>query len=163
MKDKVGVLFVCLGNICRSPLAEGVFRQQVGEEGLSHRFDIDSAGTSSYHAGDSPDTRTVEVAARRGLRLDHVARQIEAADLERFDYVVVMDGSNLEKVRRLAARTREAGAELHLLRAFDDGAGGEQDVPDPYFGGARGFEEVHDMVERSCSGLLEHIRRAHDL
>lgn len=159
MSDRVGVLFVCLGNICRSPLAEGVFRQVAREEGLEDRFQIDSAGTSSYHVGASPDSRTVEVARRRGVRLEHEARQVLREDLERFDYVLVMDGSNLAKVERLG-RDLPGSAEVHLLRSFDPEARGEQDVPDPYFGGAAGFEAVHDMVERACRGLLQHIREA---
>jgi protein-tyrosine phosphatase len=162
MKERIGVLFVCLGNICRSPLAEGVFRDQVERSGLSDRFDIDSAGTSSYHTGDSPDPRTVEVAARRGLELRHAARQLRRADLERFHYVVVMDGSNASRVHRLANEA-PGRAEVLLLRRFDLEADGELDVPDPYFGGPDGFEEVHDMVERSCSELLAHIRDEHDL
>jgi protein-tyrosine phosphatase len=162
MVERIGVLFVCLGNICRSPLAEGVFREVVARAGLTGRFDVDSAGTTAFHAGDSPDPRTVEVAARRGLQLEHEARQVIDADLDRFDYVVAMDLSNLDKLERLAARVR-GRAELHLLRAFDAEAGGDQEVPDPYFGGARGFEDVHDMVERSSEGLLEHIRGQHAL
>jgi protein-tyrosine phosphatase len=162
MVERIGVLFVCLGNICRSPLAEGVFREVVARAGLTGRFDVDSAGTTAFHAGDSPDPRTVEVAARRGLQLEHEARQVIDADLDRFDYVVAMDLSNLDKLERLAARVR-GRAERHLLRAFDAEAGGDQEVPDPYFGGARGFEDVHDMVERSSEGLLEHIRGQHAL
>lgn len=135
----------------------GVFRHLVEEEGLADRFEIDSAGTSSYHTGDSPDPRTVAVASARGLRLEHAARQILAEDLERYDYVVVMDGSNLSKVQRIA-RQSPGRAEVHLLRSFDPEAGGETDVPDPYFGGPDGFEDVHDMVERACRGLLDHIR-----
>jgi protein-tyrosine phosphatase len=162
MSDRIGVLFVCLGNICRSPLAEGVFRDVVRKEGLDDRFEIDSAGTSSYHAGDSPDPRTVAVARDRGLELDHVARQVVEPDLHRFHYVLVMDGSNREKVERLAAQA--AGrAQVHMLRAFDGEADTDLDVPDPYFGGPGGFEEVHDMVERACRGLLEHIRTEHDV
>jgi protein-tyrosine phosphatase len=154
---RIGVLFVCLGNICRSPLAEGVFAEVVRRAGLEARFDVDSAGTSNYHRGEAPDPRTVETAARRGVTLSHAARQITGADLHRFEYVVVMDEPNLMKVRRLAATIRP-DAELHLLRAFDEEAGGEWEVPDPYFGGADGFEDVHEMVERSCRGLLRHIR-----
>jgi protein-tyrosine phosphatase len=135
----------------------GVFRHVVEEEGLADRFDIDSAGTSSYHTGDSPDPRTVAVAAGRGLRLEHAARQIIGEDLQRYDYVLVMDGSNHEKVQRLA-RQSPGRAEVRLLREFDPDAEGETDVPDPYFGGDEGFEDVHDMVERACRGLLEHIR-----
>lgn len=159
---RIGVLFVCLGNICRSPLAEGVFRQLVESEQLSDRFDIDSAGTSGYHEGDSPDPRTVAVALRRGLRVDHAARQLREEDLDRFEYILVMDASNLAKVERLAERARP-DAEIMLLRAFDPEAGTDLEVPDPYFGGAEGFEEVHDMVERACRGVLEHIRSEYAL
>jgi protein-tyrosine phosphatase len=158
MSDRIGVLFVCLGNICRSPLAEGVFRDVVQREGLAHHFDIDSAGTSSYHTGDPPDSRTVAVAERRGVKLEHAARQVLAADLRRFDYVLVMDASNESRVRRLAEQS-PGRAEIMLLRSFDPEAGQVTDVPDPYFGGPDGFEDVHDMVERACRGLLEHIRR----
>jgi protein-tyrosine phosphatase len=162
MSEKIGVLFVCLGNICRSPLAEGVFRDHVEKSGLGDRFDIDSAGTSSYHTGDSPDPRTVEVAARRGLELRHAARQMRRADLDRFHYVVVMDGSNASRVQRLADEA-PGRAEVLLLRSFDPEADGVLDVPDPYFGGPEGFEDVHDMVDRSCRELLDHIRGEQDL
>jgi protein-tyrosine phosphatase len=158
----IGVLFVCLGNICRSPLAKGVFAHVVEEAGLAHQFEIDSAGTSSYHRGDSPDPRTVAVARQRGLTLEHAARQISADDLERYDYIVVMDESNYAKVRRLADEARPE-TEILMLREFDPEANGARDVPDPYFGGERGFEDVHDMVERSCRALLERIRRDHSL
>ena len=154
---RIGVLFVCLGNICRSPLAEGVFRAVAREAGLEHVFEVDSAGTSNYHRGEAPDPRTVETAARRGVRLSHAARQITSQDLHTFDYLLVMDEQNLAKVRRLAESVRPE-AEIHLLRAFDAEAAGVREVPDPYFGGADGFEQVHGMVERACRGLLEHIR-----
>lgn len=162
MSERIGVLFVCLGNICRSPLAEGVFGEIVRGDGLEDRFDIDSAGTSDYHTGDSPDPRTVTEARRRGLTLEHAARQIGAEDLERFDYVIAMDASNLGRVERLA-KSLPRKAELHLLRAFDDEANDDLEVPDPYFGGPDGFADVHDMVERACRGLLEHIRSQHAL
>ena len=160
-EKKVKVLFVCLGNICRSPLAEGVFRHLVEAAGLAERFEIDSAGTSSYHIGDAPDERTSAVARARGVELTSRARQIKPQDLHDFDYVLAMDAENLRNVKRLVRG--EAGAEIELLRAFDSEARAERDVPDPYYGGQRGFEDVHDMVERSCSGLLEHIREAHRL
>jgi protein-tyrosine phosphatase len=162
MSDRIGVLFVCLGNICRSPLAEGVFRDIVEREELGDRFDIDSAGTSDYHIGDSPDGRTVAEARRRGLELDHAARQVKAADLDRFDDIIAMDASNLGRIERLA-RSAPRSAELHLLRAFDPEAGDDLEVPDPYFGGADGFANVHDMVERACAGLLRHLREQHAL
>jgi protein-tyrosine phosphatase len=157
MRDRIGVLFVCLGNICRSPVAEAVFRDIVTSAGLGDRFDVDSAGTSDYHIGDGPDPRSAGEAKRRGVTLDHAARQIDGDDFERFDYVIAMDASNLGRIRRLAAGS-DGGAELHLLRSFDDTARDDLEVPDPYFGGANGFAEVHDMIERASRGLLEHIR-----
>lgn len=157
MEEKIGVLFVCLGNICRSPLAEGVFRSIVSAEGMEHRFEIDSAGTSDYHIGSSPDARTIEEAQQRGLVLEHAARQITVEDLERFDYVIAMDASNLGNVERLARKQR-GRAEVHLLRSFDAESGDDLEVPDPYFGGPEGFAQVHDLVERASHGLLSHIR-----
>jgi protein-tyrosine phosphatase len=159
---KIGVLFVCLGNICRSPLAEAVFRALVEEEGLSNRFTIDSAGTSNYHTGDSPDPRTVRCAAARGVRVHHAARQITEEDFARFDYVLTMDAENLRRTLRLAERANGA-AEVRLLRFFDAEADDGAEVPDPYFGGPRGFEDVHELVERACRGLLDHIRAEHQL
>lgn len=161
MNDRIGVLFVCLGNICRSPVAEAVFRQTVEAAGLADRFDIDSAGTTAYHAGDSPDERSAATAARRGLTLDHAARQVTEADLERFDFVIAMDRSNLGKLEAIAERV-SGSVSLHLLRSFDESAS-EDEVPDPYFGGPGGFDDVHDMIERACEGLLSHIRERHDL
>jgi protein-tyrosine phosphatase len=155
----IGVLFVCLGNICRSPLAEGVFRELALEQGVGDRFDIDSAGTSSYHTGEAPDPRTTELARRRGITLAHRARQITAEDLDRFDYVVAMDRENLRRIERLAGG-RPHRARVVLLRSFEDDAA-DLEVPDPYFGGPRGFEEVHGIVERSCRGLLSYIREHH--
>jgi protein-tyrosine phosphatase len=162
LNDRVSVLFVCLGNICRSPLAEAIFRAQVEEAGLASRFDIDSVGTSSYHEGDGPDERTVRSAARRGVTVDHRARQIRSDDLHRFDYVLGMDSENVRRTRRLADATNP-DANVRLLRSFDQASPPDAEVPDPYFGGPRGFDDVHDVVERACRGLLVHIRATHDL
>jgi protein-tyrosine phosphatase len=160
--EKLKVLFVCLGNICRSPLAEGVFKQQVERAGLADRIIVDSAGTSAYHVGDPPDERTSRVARARGVELTSAARQVKPTDLNEFDYVLVMDADNLANVQRLT-QGRQVGAQIRLLREFDEEAKRDLDVPDPYYGGPRGFEYVHDIVERSCAALLRHIRREHAL
>ncbi len=148
------VLFVCLGNICRSPLAEGVFRHLVAERGLEDRIEIDSAGTGGWHVGEGPDPRSLEVAARNGVSLDgQAARRIEATDLGDFHWIVAMDADNERDLRRLAQD--EADVQIHRLRDFDpEGAG---DVPDPYYGGPQGFDTVYAMVERSCRALLDRV------
>lgn len=159
---KVRVLFVCLGNICRSPLAEGVFKHLVAEAGLDHHFEIDSAGTASYHTGDPPDPRTAAVARARGIALTSTARQIVRTDLQRFDYVIAMDAENRDNIERVA-RAAAPRAAIHMLREFDPEAHNDLDVPDPYYGGPRGFDNVHDMVERSCRQLLTHLRHTHGI
>ncbi len=137
-------------------MAEGVFRYLAREAGLEDRFDVDSAGTGAWHVGEPPDARSAQAAARHGVALDGHARQVEAADLDRFDHVVAMDRQNLRDLRRLQART-DGHASLHLLREFDPLADGDPDVPDPYYDGERGFETVYEMVRRSCEALLEHL------
>lgn len=160
MPETTSVLFVCLGNICRSPLAEGVFRHLVEERGLSERFVIDSAGTGAWHVGQPPDRRSVEVAEAHDIILTGRGRQVRAHDLRRFDVVVAMDRDNLEDLRDLAEAT-DGGARLHLLREFDPQAD-SPDVPDPYFDGASGFETVYQMVRRSCERLLDALAPADD-
>lgn len=159
--DKLRVVFVCLGNICRSPLAENVFRHHVQQAGLAGRFVIDSAGTSSYHEGDAPDERTSAVARTRGIELKGRSRQITRHDLEEFDYVIVMDQDNQRVVQRLANTTDRE--HVHLLREFDREAHGDLAVPDPYYGGPNGFENVHDIVDRSTRALLSYLRERHGL
>ena len=146
------VLFVCLGNICRSPLAENVFRHLVEEAGLEERFEVDSAGTGSWHVGEPPDSRAAAVASARGVELRGRARQVTQNDLVTFDHVIAMDRDNLEELEHMARRG-EATAEIRLLRAYDPQPEGEE-VPDPYYGGADGFENVFDIVSRSCRSLL---------
>jgi protein-tyrosine phosphatase len=158
---RLKVLFVCLGNICRSPLAEGVFRHVVQQAGLSDRFEIDSAGTSSYHIGDPPDPRTTSVARQRGVELTGAARQFQRTDLQTFDYILAMDEQNLANIKRLVSAPPRA--RVQLLREFDELASADRNVPDPYYGGPRGFEDVQDIVERSCAALLQHIRAEHGL
>jgi protein-tyrosine phosphatase len=152
--DRTRVLFVCLGNICRSPLAEGVFLHLVREAGLTDRFEVDSAGTGDWHVGERPDGRAQAVARRHGVELPSRARQVRAEDLEAFDHVLAMDRDNLHDLRRLAGRG--ATADIRLLRAHDPlaTADGDGDVPDPYYGGPDGFDLVYEMVHRSCRALL---------
>ena len=154
------MLFVCLGNICRSPLAEGVFRQLLKERGVADVFEVDSAGTSGYHDGDPPDPRTMAVARRRGVALTSISRRVTADDLIRFDHIIVMDDENLAAVEALARRAGVT-ARIRLLREFDPAAD-SPGVPDPYYEGPDGFERVHDIVERACAGLLEHLLSERD-
>ena len=157
----IRVLFVCLGNICRSPTAEAVMRAQVAEAGLADRFEIDSAGTSRYHLGDPPDERAVVAAERRGVELRGRGRLVTREDLAAFDYVVAMDSENLAELQRMASSEEER--KLSLLRADDPPSAerGELDVPDPYYGGEHGFDHALDVVEAGCRGLLRRIAREH--
>ena len=149
------ILFVCLGNICRSPTAEAVMRGLVAEAGLDGEIEVESAGTGSWHLGDPPDPRAVAAAAERGVELDGAARQVDRADFDRFDLLIAMDRSNRDALLRLAPST-EARERVRLLREFGDGE--EADVPDPYYGGEEGFAEVVEIVERCCRALLDDIR-----
>lgn len=152
----VSVLFVCLGNICRSPLAEGIFAALAGERGRGGQFHVDSAGTGAYHSGEPPDSRSTAVAAAHGIRLTGVARQVTPRDLERFDIVVAMDRSNRRSLERLRRRVRGGRAEIVMMRDYEPGAR-DPDVPDPYYGGPDGFERVYRILERACNGLLDEL------
>jgi protein-tyrosine phosphatase len=155
------ILFVCMGNICRSPTAEGVMRSLLAREGLDGRIELDSAGTGGWHAGAPPDERATEAARKRQIALEGEARQVSPADFDRFDLVLAMDRENLRDLRALAP-DGEARAKVRLLREFDPQAvaAGDLDVPDPYYGAARGFEQVLDLVEAACRGLLDDLRAA---
>lgn len=150
------VLFVCMGNICRSPTAEGVFRHLVGEQGLGGKIVIDSAGTHDYHIGDPPDARSQAAAAHRGYDLSGLrARQITAGDFTRFDYVLAMDDANLYLLRQQCPDAYRGRLKLFLEFSPDCGL---REVPDPYYGGAQGFERVLDLVENAAQGLLRHLK-----
>lgn len=150
--ENVSALFVCMGNICRSPTAEGVFRHFVNEAGLADRIEADSAGTHAYHTGDPPDRRAAVAAERRGFSLTGIqARRVIESDFERFDYVIAMDEDN--ERRLLEQAPEEYRAKVRLFLSF--AAGDENDVPDPYYGGAAGFERVLDLVEEASRGLLD--------
>jgi len=156
----VSVLFVCMGNICRSPTAEGVFVHKVREAGLSERIRIDSAGTHAYHIGNPPDERTQRSALRRGYDLStQRARKVEAQDFTRFDYVLAMDEDNLAILKALHAQAGEVQTHLGLFMDFAADAGFACEVPDPYYGGEAGFERVLDMIEAAAEGLLARIQQ----
>jgi protein-tyrosine phosphatase len=155
-QDRIGVLFVCLGNICRSPAAEGCFLRLLTREGLQDAFQVDSAGTGHWHVGKSPDPRMLAAASRRGLRLPSRARQISAADLGRFAHILTMDQDNLAGVQRLA-RGRQATATIEPITRYCRHHR-LSEVPDPYFGGPEGFEQVLDILEDACEGLLDSLK-----
>jgi len=150
----ISVLFVCLGNICRSPLAEGIFRDHVARAGWADRFVVDSAGTSAYHAGELPDVGSIKVAKARGLDITaQRSRVLTRDDLKRFDFIVAMDRSNHRNILKLGQLSDDR---LVLARQFEPGAS-VLDVPDPYGGGINGFELVYDMLEASCPGMSGHF------
>lgn len=153
------VLFVCLGNICRSPAAEGIFRHLVREEALTDRIEIDSAGTGGWHEGESPDPRMIQHASKRGYDLsDLIARQLKApGDLRHFDYILTMDRSNLRNVRALDPKS-EHHHKIKPLVSFCR-VHEVEEVPDPYYKGDEGFEQVLDLLEDACQELLRHIKK----
>ena len=154
-EEKVSVLFVCMGNICRSPTAEGVFRRHVAEAGLDDVVEIDSAGTHAYHVGEPPDMRAQQAAERRGVSLADIrARRVGPDDFERFHYIIAMDEDNLVMLHEQADEAHREKIRLFL----EFGSGPETEVPDPYYGGATGFERVLDLVEDASRGLLESLR-----
>lgn len=153
--ENIKILFVCMGNICRSPTAEGVFRHQVSEAGQADTIIIDSAGTHAYHIGSSPDTRAQQAALQRGYDLGSLrGRQVGAKDFHEFDYILAMDRENLANLLLICPPQ-----EQHKLKLFMEFSRGfvEREVPDPYYGGSQGFENVLNMVEDAASGLLEEI------
>ncbi|MFF7714898.1 low molecular weight protein-tyrosine-phosphatase [Streptomyces sp. NPDC007988] len=153
------VCFVCTGNICRSPMAESVFRARVEDAGLDGLVVVDSASTGGWHKGDGADPRTVDVLREHGYPSGHVARQFRPSWFARLDLVIALDEGHLRELRRLAPTAADA-AKVRLLRSYDPAAGADLDVPDPYYGGTDGFEECLDMVESASEGLLAAVRDA---
>ncbi len=154
--NKISVLFVCMGNICRSPTAEGVFRKLVREEGVEHLFLIDSAGTHAYHVDNPPDERAQRAALARGVDISQLrARQVSRRDFEIFDHILVMDRYNYDAAMLVCPL-----AHSHKVRLFMEYAPGLKisEVPDPYYGGRKGFEQVLDLVERAAIGFLDSVR-----
>ncbi len=155
--QKIGILFVCLGNICRSPAAEGVMRSIVEHEGLSELVELDSAGTYGGHAGELPDPRMRNAAIRRGYNLTHRSRKILEEDFDRFDMIVVMDDMNYENVHRLAP-SRKAAEKIFRMTEFCHKFPDRSYVPDPYYEGHEGFELVLDMLENGCEELMNELK-----
>jgi protein-tyrosine phosphatase len=157
-EPKVRICFVCWGNICRSPTAEGIMRALVEEAGLGDRITVESAGTSSEELGNPVDRRAVKEAAGRGITLEHTAWQFRPKDFDHYDMVLVADTVNLKRMRRLA-RDEDDLAKLRLLRELDPDADPDDlDVPDPWYGGHEGFVHVYDLMEAACRALLEQLR-----
>jgi len=155
MKE-VSVLFVCMGNICRSPLAEGIFRKHVPGLLKDHAVDTDSAGTIAYHSGEQPDPRSREVAARNGIHLSHRARQIQEEDFSRFNYILAMDAQNLKEIMAFAKSRGLDSSRVYMFREWDpEGTG---DVPDPYYGGPDGFTRIFTMIERTIIGFCKWLK-----
>lgn len=155
----IKILFVCLGNICRSPLAEAIFKQKVKERGLSEKIDAESAGTSNYHIGEDPDHRTIEVCVRNGIPIIHKGRQFRHPDGKVFDYIMAMDTSNQRNIIHELADKHQG---LFLMRDFDEEGKG-LDVPDPYYGGTDGFDEVYSILNRSLDAFLDYLIEKHSL
>lgn len=159
--SKVRVIFVCLGNICRSPTAEAVFRKLVLDEGLEQHIYIDSAGTHAYHVNEPPDSRAQSAAARRGIDMSSLrGRRATDEDIEQFDYVLAMDGENYHNLLAISADHNQHKVRMLMEYAPDRP---EQEVPDPYYGGPGGFDNVLDMVEEAARGLLQDIRQQHNI
>jgi protein-tyrosine phosphatase len=152
----VEVCFVCLGNICRSPLAQGVFEFLVAEKGLKEKIKISSAGTGNWHVGKSPDSRMQTTAKKYNIHMKSRARQFQPDDFDRMDLVLAMDRANRDELKRMCP-SPAAEKKLRLFRSFDPESKGDQDVPDPYYGGGEGFETVFQIVHRTCPEILKYI------
>jgi protein-tyrosine phosphatase len=152
---KIKVLFVCLGNICRSPLAEAVFKHKIKEKGIEGQFEADSCGTANYHIDDTPDPRTMANARKNGVTIEHLGRQLSTRDLEYFDHVFAMDNANLRNIQKLP-NAKQHSEKIRLMRDYDPvGTGSE--VPDPYYGQETHFQEVFEILDRSTEALIESL------
>ena len=161
-KKKIRLLFVCLGNICRSPAAEGIMLGTVEKNGLQEIIDVDSAGTSGWHQGDLPDERMRVHGEKRGYDFCSRARKFKRDDFDNFDYIIVMDENNYRSVRSLASG-KEQVDKIHLMTEFSVQFNNHNHIPDPYYGGSSGFELVLDLLEDACEGLLQVIKKEHSL
>jgi len=158
----IKVLFVCLGNICRSPVAEAIFNKRVREAGLMHRFVADSAGTSAYHLGDPPDQRSVNNAVNNGVKINHRARQIISKDFYEFDYILAMDQDNLQHIELMAQIQGVSHNGIFLIRSFQSN-GQDREVPDPYYGGKHGFQKVFDVLDDCNQRFIKYLAETHQV
>lgn len=158
----INVLFVCLGNICRSPMAEAVFNQLIKDNHLQDKIRCDSAGTSDYHIGEPPDSRTLDVVVAKGLSLDHKGRQFLSKDFDDFNYIIAMDEENKKNILRLEKEEAPRQYQVFLMREFEDNAT-DLNVPDPYWSGQDGFNEVYNILHKSALNLLAYIRKEHQI
>ncbi|MFD2035670.1 low molecular weight protein-tyrosine-phosphatase [Belliella marina] len=158
----VKVLFVCLGNICRSPLAEAIFNQKVSDNGLSGHFQSDSCGTSDYHIGELPDERTILCASNNGVDINHRGRQINRVDIREFDYLIAMDESNKTNIERLIVSSNLSHDQVYLIREFQPNPS-QLEVPDPYYGGMESFENVFSILDDSINHFLEFLKVEHKI
>lgn len=156
--SKIKVLFICLGNICRSPLAEAVFNDYIEKHNLANKFEADSAGTASYHIGSQPDERTIKVAKKHGMKIEHKARQISEHDFDYYDYILVMDHLNYDEVTNIC-REKSCRDKIFLLRSFDASISedSEYTIPDPYYGLDSDFEDVYYICKRSIQGFMHYL------
>lgn len=156
-KENIALLFICLGNICRSPAAEGIMKKKIEEKGLSDRVSVDSAGTSNWNEGDTPDDRMRIHGSKRGYQFDSIARTFRSSDFNKFDYIIVMDNNNYMNVKKLAKSTEDV-SKIHRMTDFSIDFSDHDHVPDPYYGGDDGFNLVMNLLEDATEGLLQEIK-----
>jgi protein-tyrosine phosphatase len=157
--EPIKVLFVCLGNICRSPIAHAIMQDKINKHNLTQLFKIDSAGISGFHIGNSSDNRSINVAKNHGVFLDHKSRKLTLEDISYYDYILAMDHLNYDAIINLANSINTKTKHVFLLRSFDLSEKSEFDIPDPYYGLENDFEEVYKICERSINGLLDYIKQ----
>jgi protein-tyrosine phosphatase len=155
--EKIKILFVCLGNICRSPLAEAIFKHKIREKGFESRVTVHSCGTAGYHVGDRPDPRTIKNALENGVVIDHLGRQLAGDDLEAYDFIIAMDKSNHANILKLE-NAKDHSHKIKLMRSFDLTPAGDE-VPDPYYGDEAGFQQVFDILSHSTDSLIHFLER----
>lgn len=154
---RLKILFVCLGNICRSPLAEAIFKHKIREKGLENRVEVHSCGTANYHVGEPPDPRTIKNALKSGVVIDHLGRQLSVQDLEEYDFIIAMDKSNYANILKLE-NAKDHSHKIRLMRSFDIHPAGDE-VPDPYYGDEAGFQHVFDILSHSTDSFIGYLEK----